>query len=340
MPVHPVTEEGRVVGYRWGEHGKVYRSRAKAEAQARAIFASGYREDLGVAHARRQVAKELRPNRIAELQYKKHLVGVMRGVHAGILQVVDREVLPEQTVRHDAPGDNRDGIADRAKRVLTPRLREKVAGHVRKKVAPAYDQMAAGVDKKHQRAVTLIGIPLADAAGNVAGQVSQMREDNIRLFEDASRDYVDDVRDVLTDPRNEGLTITALRDKVRSKANVSLFRAALIATDQTLKLSSGLNRIRQVAAGVTTYRWSTSRDERVRGDPGGLYPKADPSHYALEGEEFSWADPPPADVDGGPAHPGEAINCRCVAIPIIEELDEPDDEAAGVDDDAELEAAE
>ena len=32
-------------GYRWGGHGKVYRSRKGAERQAAAAYASGYREN-------------------------------------------------------------------------------------------------------------------------------------------------------------------------------------------------------------------------------------------------------------------------------------------------------
>ena len=31
-------------GYRWGQTGKVYPTKAQAEAQGRAIYASGYRE--------------------------------------------------------------------------------------------------------------------------------------------------------------------------------------------------------------------------------------------------------------------------------------------------------
>lgn len=31
-------------GYRWGQSGKVYPTKAQAEAQGRAIYASGYRE--------------------------------------------------------------------------------------------------------------------------------------------------------------------------------------------------------------------------------------------------------------------------------------------------------
>jgi len=39
MPVHKVPG-----GYRWGTSGKVYPTKAQAERQARAIYASGYKE--------------------------------------------------------------------------------------------------------------------------------------------------------------------------------------------------------------------------------------------------------------------------------------------------------
>lgn len=38
MPVHKVRG-----GYKWGNHGKVYKSRAAAERQGRAAYANGYR---------------------------------------------------------------------------------------------------------------------------------------------------------------------------------------------------------------------------------------------------------------------------------------------------------
>jgi len=39
MPVKRVSG-----GYRWGKTGKVYKSKAKAERQGRAIYSSGWRE--------------------------------------------------------------------------------------------------------------------------------------------------------------------------------------------------------------------------------------------------------------------------------------------------------
>ena len=50
MPVKPVntTRNGKpVVGYRWGDSGKLYTgpgAKQRAESQARAIYASGYKK--------------------------------------------------------------------------------------------------------------------------------------------------------------------------------------------------------------------------------------------------------------------------------------------------------
>lgn len=44
MPIHRVIRNGKPVGYQWGRSGRVYPTRAEAIAQARAIWASGYKE--------------------------------------------------------------------------------------------------------------------------------------------------------------------------------------------------------------------------------------------------------------------------------------------------------
>lgn len=44
MPVMEVVKNGKVVGYRYGQTGKVYKNRADAEKQGAAIRASQARE--------------------------------------------------------------------------------------------------------------------------------------------------------------------------------------------------------------------------------------------------------------------------------------------------------
>lgn len=40
MPTHKVKG-----GYQWGKHGKIYPTKAQADKQGRAIYASGWREE-------------------------------------------------------------------------------------------------------------------------------------------------------------------------------------------------------------------------------------------------------------------------------------------------------
>lgn len=93
-------------------------------------------------------------------------------------------------------------------------------------------------------------------------------------------------------------------------------RVELVGRDQTQKLFGQTNQIRQQNLGVQQYIWTTQDDGRVRGrklaDTG--------RHWQLHRTAQSWASPPVADILGNTAHPGEQINCRCVAQPNVAQL--------------------
>ena len=97
------------------------------------------------------------------------------------------------------------------------------------------------------------------------------------------------------------LSVNDLRRQIQERLQISTRRANNIARDQVATLTSELNHIRQEQAGVTMYEWSASGDGRVRD-----------LHEEYDGNIYAWARPP---RDG---HPGVAINCRCVAIGILE----------------------
>lgn len=106
----------------------------------------------------------------------------------------------------------------------------------------------------------------------------------------------------------------SLTKRLQKIGKISDSRAKLIARDQTAKLSTDLARIRQEDAGIDSYLWRNSQDTRVVGNPGGLYPKGNAhheDHWSREGQEFRW-DSPPSD-----GHPGQPIQCRCRAEPVI-----------------------
>jgi len=100
----------------------------------------------------------------------------------------------------------------------------------------------------------------------------------------------------------EGQRFTEVAKDIQKRFGITRRRANLISRDQTTKLNASLTKLRQESAGITEYIWSTAGDERVR-----------PTHKANNGKKFKWDDPP--KVTG---HPGTDINCRCVAIPVME----------------------
>jgi hypothetical protein len=60
MPVQKITRGGTTM-YRYGDSGKMYKTREEAEMQGRAMYASGYRsrEDNKAERAGRQVARDI-----------------------------------------------------------------------------------------------------------------------------------------------------------------------------------------------------------------------------------------------------------------------------------------
>jgi SPP1 gp7 family putative phage head morphogenesis protein len=124
--------------------------------------------------------------------------------------------------------------------------------------------------------------------------------ENARLIRSVDERLLDEVAAVVSEGVEAGKRTETIAGELARRLEVSESRARLIARDQVGKLNAAVTQERLKAAGATAYRWSTSRDERVR-----------PSHAALEGKVFAW-DHPPAE-----GHPGAAVLCRCVAIPVF-----------------------
>ncbi|MBD8556305.1 minor capsid protein [Rhizobium sp. CFBP 8762] len=134
---------------------------------------------------------------------------------------------------------------------------------------------------------------LRDVAGRNASLIQGLADDVIKRIEQTV--YENSIA---------GNSVTTLRKALTEQFGIADRRAGLIARDQSAKLNSDLNRIRQQQAGITTYKWLTSRDERVRA-----------RHKKLEGKEYKWGEPTGAE-NGLP--PGQPIQCRCLARAIVE----------------------
>lgn len=128
--------------------------------------------------------------------------------------------------------------------------------------------------------------------------------ENSELITSIPKQYISRVRQALLRGYEVGRPPVDMRKIIMEIGGITERKAQLIARDQTQKFVSELNQIRQESVGVKSYIWRTSHDERVRR-----------SHEDNDGKEFRWDDPPAAT-----GHPGEDVNCRCIAEPNLSEL--------------------
>lgn len=142
---------------------------------------------------------------------------------------------------------------------------------------------------------------LSDPA--VADVLQNRIKENVALIKSIPEQYFDKIRTAITFGIDTGEDYFSIKKEVKHIGNVTESRAKLIARDQTSKLFGELNQARQNNIGITHYIWRTAGDERVR-----------PEHQDNNGKRFSWQSPPST------GHPGEDIQCRCVAEPDMSNL--------------------
>ena len=149
-------------------------------------------------------------------------------------------------------------------------------------------------------AVPLMSVDTADT-------VSLFVQENMILVGTVPRSITESIKSIILRGSRVGTHVKQIEKEIDTAVVLAKKRAKLIARDQVNKLSGDLTRVHHKAAGIKKYHWMTSRDERVRS-----------RHKSLDGQIFSWDKPPIADKSGARYHPKQAINCRCDAIPVLD----------------------
>lgn len=177
-----------------------------------------------------------------------------------------------------------------------------------------------------------VGIEVPTFTPVASSHVQEWADLNKQYLSDLPNEFVNKINQIVVEGVENGVSqrvisnqISEAGKKFRGVFSGDQKRAERIARDQVGKLNSTLSRDRMNHAKIDIYRWSTSTDERVRGNPSGKYPKSRYSHYKMEGM-FKQVDNASKISDNGtswrnvrgreePRHAGQAINCRCTMIP-------------------------
>lgn len=133
-------------------------------------------------------------------------------------------------------------------------------------------------------------------------------QENISWIKSIAVEYHDKVDTIVMQGVRRGASINDIAKQIAEVGDVSMRRARFIARDQLGSLHGDLTKIRHQNIGLTSFRWRTSQDEKVRD-----------SHENLEGKVYTWAEGA-RNERGEKIWPGTDYNCRCVAETLEEEL--------------------
>lgn len=271
---------------------------------------------------RKRVSRKLRPVRPShknELWYKAELLGVVRRMTAMVkdeLLPVLNKIAPLYAKSSDRlvldRGTSSSVIDDRINamknRIGIQATATRLAdAATRRNLIESDMRLTASV--KASMNIDLSGFLIR--SGPIQTVLEAATRANVSLIKSIPDQYFDKISEAILQNMANGMRFDALAEEIQHIGDVTESRAKLIARDQTSKMTGAFTMIRQTSLGIASYTWSTAQDERVRDE-----------HAALDGEEFRW-DAPPSE-----GHPGEAIACRCVAIPLIN-LDDPEPDESG-----------
>lgn len=309
-------------GYRWGKSGRVYRYTSE-EGRARAIARAAKQ---GRAIAARQADAyrwKIQERRApSDRAYMRLVTKWVRDMGTAIVRAMLDEARKQADADLDPFGIDRAlraamdlAASGRLPEPPTPqRLIEVTAGSTRQAIRNARrDLLTAGLglDEIARRLqiepTKLIGLDVAPTQAERA-TLEVWAQEGIDLIITIQERLLQGINKAVMQAARTGLRIEDFAQILRGRLGIEIRHARLIARDQTGKLNGRITEATQAAAGVTHYRWRSARDVRVR-----------ERHRELDGTVHAWTSPPPdAGPYGEPAHPGQAIQCRCVAIPIVD----------------------
>jgi len=210
-----------------------------------------------------------------------------------------------------------DGYADQITQMIA-RLSLKHSNTVNTQAKQTAEQMVGNVSQKNKRGFDAaikksVGVDLSSILidEGLSDFLEAQVNKNVSLIKSIPDEYFKSIETVVMNGASSGLRWESIAREIGGIKDISSVngklqnRIKLIARNETSNVNASINKRRQENLGVEKFKWVTSQDERVR-----------ISHAKINGNVYEWDNLP--TVDGVKTSPGKPINCRCVAIPVIE----------------------
>lgn len=268
-----------------------------------------------------------------ELEYQRYITRTIDAFRGNFLEQVARDlkpVLPTRTRLDAADGWDLalDQLLESQQANFNKDKQQNFLGGLFKFAQNTSDFNSGEWDKFVEGAV---GTVFHEDEPWLKGMLDEWAHTNFDLIKSLSDQYIAKANDIVKKAVNEGVIYSEAMSRLQDMdTSITRKKAKLIARDQIGKLNGQLSQKRMEAAEIELYVWETVGDERVRGNPSGRFPKAVPSHYAIDGKICRWDNAGVYRDEKGEwvhrtalmptSHPGQEILCRCVAIPYMDDI--------------------
>lgn len=150
-------------------------------------------------------------------------------------------------------------------------------------------------------------------AGPLTDILNASVTENVALIKSISQQYLSGVQGAVMRSITTGNGLADLVPFLEKHKGITDRRARMIARDQTRKAYNNLNRGRMERSGLKKFEWLHTG--------GSSHPRK--LHQEYSGRIFSFDDLPVIDENTGERGiPGQAINCRCRMVPVLDFGDE------------------
>jgi SPP1 gp7 family putative phage head morphogenesis protein len=225
--------------------------------------------------------------------------------------LLDKNKLPEFLLTTLAGVENRNNnlitdvlnVISQAQSKIEPALKQA-------ELFPKYEKTSFRINAEFDKLVDKVAIVPKFTQGQEK-VIAEQYTNNMNLYiQNWSQENIIKLRQNILESTMTGKRSENLINSIVSNYNVSRNKAKFLARQETSLLMSKIREERFKLMGVRKYKWSGAMDQRERKD-----------HKELQGKIFAWDNPPIIDKKTGRrANPGEDFGCRCIAIPIIDEL--------------------
>lgn len=248
----------------------------------------------------------------ATVDYERALVKMVNQVGEEALKLFDKHISNE-LMHGDAVTFRSDGIFDSS---LKSRIKPIFSGERIRRIAERFVKGINRVNRKNfEQQARVQGIDLVKVEPWLDSFLKEHIQNNVRYIKNLEDETYSRIEKIVREHIEKGSTAKVIREAIMEQTDISKSRAQFLAVDQAGTIMAQITAERHQRLGIEKFVWDTSGDERVRD-----------SHRRLDGEVFSYDDPP--EINGRKLLPGEDYRCRCVALPVFDEdeeneIDEP-----------------